>query len=328
MSPTTGITARLKRRAQSDPKVVVFPEGGDYRIRQAALLLSEEGIASPVLIQSPAELVEGGTCAVSIIDHQSSGMLDEYAAEYCRVRGIPLGAALRILRKPLYFAAMMVRMGHADAMVAGVEHPTADVIMAGELIIGMAEGMSTPSSFLLLGIPGYSGGEGGLLAFADVAVNPDPNSEQLADIGIASALTAQGLLGWDPRVAMLSFSTKGSAIHPNVEKVVEAVKLIRGRRPDLKVDGELQADAALVVEIARRKMTCDSPVAGKANILVFPDLNAGNIAYKLVQRLANGGAYGPILQGFAKPVSDLSRGSSVDDIIGAATMMVVRAQVS
>ena len=220
----------------------------------------------------------------------------------------------------------MVRVGDADAMVAGIAQATQHVIVASELIIGMQEGVSTPSSFFLMDIPGYAGEEGSLLIFADAAVNPDPTPEQLADIAIASARSARELLGCAPRVAMLSFSTKGSAIHPHVDRVVKAVELTREREPKLLIDGELQADAAIVPDVARRKVKEPSHVAGKANVLIFPDLDAGNIAYKLVQRLANAAAYGPVLQGFAKPVSDLSRGSSVEDIVGATTMAVLQAQ--
>jgi phosphate acetyltransferase len=221
---------------------------------------------------------------------------------------------------------MMVRQSDADAMVAGLAHATEDVIMASELIIGMQEGASTPSSFSLMEIPGYVGAEGNLLIFADAAVNPDPTPQQLADIAIATARSAKELLGWEPRVAMLSFSTKGSAMHPLVDKVIDAVKIIRERELTLLVDGELQADAAIVPEVASKKIKETSSVAGKANILIFPDLGAGNISYKLVQRLAKATAYGPVLQGFAKPVSDLSRGATLEDIIGATTMVVVRAQ--
>jgi phosphate acetyltransferase len=221
---------------------------------------------------------------------------------------------------------MMVRMGDADAMVAGIATATEEVVMASELIIGMQEGISTPSSFFLMDIPGYIREEGSLLIFADAAINPDPTPEQLADIAVATARSARKLLGWEPRVAMLSFSTKGSATHPHVDKIVEAVHIVREREPGLCIDGELQADAAIVPEVAKRKIKEASSVAGRANILIFPDLDAGNIGYKLVQRLAKAAAYGPFLQGFTKPVSDLSRGATIDDIVGATTIVVVEAQ--
>ena len=210
-------------------------------------------------------------------------------------------------------------------MVAGIAHPTEEVIMASELIIGLQPGIGLASSFFLMEIPGFRGGEDGRIIFADPAVNPDPDQQQLADIALSTAQSARALLGWEPRVAMLSFSTRGSASHPMVDKVVEATALARRKAPDLLIEGEIQADAALVEAVARRKMGSESLVAGRANILISPDLNAANISAKLVQRLAGANGYGPVLQGFARPVSDLSRGATAEDVVGAALMVAVRA---
>jgi phosphate acetyltransferase len=231
-----------------------------------------------------------------------------------------------MLKDPLSFAAMMVKLGEADCMVAGLSHTTGEVIMASEMIIGLDEGISTVSSMGFLSIPGYEGPEGNLLAIADCAVCPAPGSRELADIAISAADTVRKLVGWEPRIALLSFSTKGSAGHERVDMVLEALEMVRARRPDLLIDGELQLDAAIAPGVAARKVPAGSPVAGKANILIFPDLESGNIGVKLVQQFARALAYGPLLQGFAKPVSDLSRGAPVEEIVGAITMAAVCAQ--
>jgi len=220
---------------------------------------------------------------------------------------------------------MMVKAGDADAMVGGAVYETASIIMGGTMVVGMKEGVSTPSSFFLMDIPGFQGGESGKLIFADCAVLPDPTAEELSDIAIASAESAKAILGCESRVAMLSFSTKGSSLEPQAEKIVQATKIVSERRPELLVDGEFQADTAIVPAIAKKKVKGESSVAGKANVLIFPDLNSGNIAYKLVQRLANADAIGPLLQGFAKPICDLSRGATVDDIIGSIVVTAVQA---
>jgi len=311
-----GLIEGFKEKARAARPRVVLPEGRDERVLEAAVRIASEGWAQPVVVAtgSPGEGVEA-------IDPGDPDRLGRYAGVYRQSRPeLSERLAARVVRKHLVFGAAALAAGDADCLVAGAASATAAVISACQLTVGLAEGISTPSSFFLMDFPQFLGGEPATLVYADCGVVIQPGVEELADIAISSAWSAKALLGIDPRVAMLSFSTKGSGPHEDADKVIAATEVVRKKVPELAVDGELQADSALVERVAKKKCP-GSPVAGQANVLVFPDLDAGNIAYKLSQYLGGAAAYGPILQGFRKPCSDLSRGASVDDIVGVAAIV-------
>jgi phosphate acetyltransferase len=306
---------------------IALPEAEDGRILEAAAAAMKKGFATPVLIGDKKKIKAKATelgisiAGIEVMD-TSKGVPRKYVDAYAKIRHVPLRLAERILSEPIFLAALLVKQGECDAMMGGAVYTSADVITASEGIIGLKKGISVPSSFFIMEIPGYENKEGGLVLFADSSVNIEPTAEQLADVAITTAQSAAELLGWTPRVAMLSFSTKGSAIHPRADKVIKATQIANRKAPGLFIDGELQGDSALVESTAMKKMGKKiGNVAGRANVLIFPDLDSGNISYKLVQAFAKANCYGPILQGFLKPVSDLSRGAKPEDIAGAMAIL-------
>lgn len=313
----------FKEKAKENKRRIVLPEGYELRTMKGAVLAAKEGLADPILLGNETEIralaeKEGVVLdGVSIVDIESSAYLEEFAAFFYELRkhkGMTPEKAAQTVRNPLYFGNLMLMKGLADGLLAGADNTTGDVLRAALHTVKTKKGINTVSGAFVMILPEDTYGDNGVFIFGDCAVNPDPDAQQLADIAISCAETKQSLVGGEANVAMLSFSTKGSAVHANVDKVTAALELIKEKRPELKVDGELQLDAAVVPSVAAKKAP-ESDVAGKANVLVFPDLQSGNIGYKLVQRFANASAIGPILQGMAKPVNDLSRGCSVQDVV-------------
>ena len=324
----------IKEKAKADVKHILLPEGSEERTVQVARIITDEKIAKVTLlgdeeeIKKVAEKFNVCLCGIDIINPLTDPDFEHYANGFYELRkakGMTPEKARETIKNTLFYACMMIKEGKADGMVSGAINTTGNTLRPGLQIIKMAKGINTISSCFIMEIPNKEYGDNGLMLFGDCAININPNPDELASIAIATANTAKTLLGMDPKVAMLSFSTKGSAKHENVDKVTAALAKVKELAPDLDVDGELQADAAMVPKVAALKAP-GSKVAGHANVLIFPDLQAGNIGYKLVQRLAGAEAVGPVSQGFAKPINDLSRGCSIADIVSVVAITAVQAQ--
>jgi len=326
---------KMKEKAKNAGKKLVLAEGTEPRTIKAARIIIDEKISPEVFLVGKKEDIEKNAAAegikldgITLVDPASSENKAEYSSAFFELRkhkGVTEEEAAKAIQDNLRWGAMMVKRGHADAMIAGAENSTGKVLLAGFNVIGTSPGVKSASSCFVMDMPDKKWGQDGMMIFADCATIPDPTAEQLAEIAIQSAESCRTYLNTEPVVALLSFSTKGSASHANVDKVVKALEIIKERAPELKVDGELQLDAAIVESVGKSKAP-GSDVAGKANTLIFPDLQSGNIGYKLVQRMANAGAYGPFLQGFAQPITDLSRGCSVDDIVNTAAVTLAQAK--
>ena len=331
--PTMTLLENLKIQAKANPKRIVLPEGEEPRTVEAAVQIVRDKLAKVVLvgnrknIESVAKKQGVNVSDILSVDPVTSPNFAEYSRTYAQIRaakGVTLDSAKKLMADPVFFGTMMVHKGEADGLVSGAQHSTGDTIRPALQIIKTKPGINIVSSSFIMIVPNCDFGDKGMFVFADCAVMPAPTESELAQIAIASAETAKVLCGMKPKVAMLSFSTYCSAKHELVDKVKRATAIAREMAPDLEIDGEMQADAAMVPKVGKSKAP-NSPIAGQANVLVFPDLQSGNIAYKLVERLSHAQAIGPILQGIAKPINDLSRGCSVDDIVNLVTITSLQA---
>ena len=324
----------IKNKAKQSIKTIILTESEDKRVLEAAEKVKKEGFANVILIGNEEEAKNKAKennidiSGIPVINPETSERYEEYVNAFYELRkakGMTIEEAKKLILDPVFFGMMMLKLGEADGLVSGAIHSTADTLRPALQIIKTKPGTKLVSTFNVIVVPNCEYGNNGVFAFADCGLNPKPNSEELSEIAISTAESYKQIIGAEPRIAMLSYSTYGSAKSEDVEKVREATKLAKEKVPDLILDGELQLDAAIVPEIGKSKAP-GSNVAGTANILVFPDLNAGNIGYKLVERFAKAEAYGPICQGMAKPVNDLSRGCKADDIVGAVAITAVQAQ--
>ena len=325
----------IKNRAKMDIKTIVLPEATDNRVLEAANTVLKEGFANVILVGDEKEIInianENGfdVSKATIINPNESSKYEEYVEAFYELRklkGVDINKAKEMMKDPVYFGMMMVKMGDCDGFVSGAIHSTSDTLRPALQILKTAPNTKLVSAFFLMVVPNCEYGENGTFVFSDCGLNPNPNAEELSEIAISSAKSFEQLVGKTPRVGMLSFSTYGSAKSESTEKVTQATQLVKEKMPKLLVDGELQLDAAIIPEVANSKAP-GSKVAGNANTLIFPNLDAGNIGYKLTQRLAKAEAYGPLCQGIAKPVNDLSRGCSAQDIVGVVAITAVQAQM-
>lgn len=323
----------MKERASKNLKTIVLPESDDIRVLEAARKVTDQGFAKVILLGNKAELQEiAGEMSIAditVINPLESDKREKYVNDFYELRkakGMTIEKAEETLKNNIYFGTMMIKEGDADGLVAGSICSTADTLRPSLQILKTAPGVKLVSSFFIMQVPNSEYGQDGMFLFSDCGLNTNPNADELSEIAISSANTWKQLVGTEPKVAMLSYSTFGSApITELTEKVINATKLVKEKEPDLLVDGEMQADASIVPSVGAKKAP-ESAVAGNANVLIFPDLNAGNIGYKLVERLAKAEAYGPVTQGIAKPVNDLSRGCKADDIVGVVAITAVQAQ--